>query len=78
VDGSTVSNPVSLKAFAKVSPAVYRFELWIDGVKKVTIRDSGTMNSIINLPAGVHRFDFVAYNSTNTSRFTKTTRATVK
>ncbi|MCU1287428.1 MAG: Na-Ca exchanger/integrin-beta4 [Acidobacteriales bacterium] len=78
LDGSTVSNPVSLKAYAKVSPAVYRFELWIDGVKQVTSRDSGTINSIINLPAGTHRFDFVAYNSTNTSRFTKTTRATVK
>lgn len=78
VDGSTGSNPVSLKAFAKVSPTVYRFELWIDGVKQVTIRDSGTMNSIINLPAGRHRFDFVAYNTTNTSRYTKTTFATVK
>ncbi len=80
VDGSTVSNPVPLKAAARVTGSVYRLELWIDGVKadSATVRNSNVMDTSITLPAGLHRFEFVAYNLDRTSRVTKTVRATVK
>jgi hypothetical protein len=61
-----------------VSGAIYRFELWIDGAKAVTVRDDAVMNTGVTLPPGAHRFDFAAYNEARTSRVTKTVRVTVK
>src|SRR4051812_24027808 len=70
--GSSSSSSVAVKAMAKLSSSVYRFELWADGVKKVTVRDSGTMSSTISLGSGTHKLEFVAYNSSGSNRTTKT------
>jgi hypothetical protein len=77
VDGSTVSNPVSISATAKVTGTVYRLELWIDGVKKFTVRDSNVMSTAITVAPGMHRLDFSAYNIGRTSRVSRTVRVTV-
>jgi hypothetical protein len=76
--GSTSSSTVAVKAMAKLSSAIYRFELWADGVKKATIRDSGTMSTTISLSKGTHKLEFVAYNSSGSSRTTKTISTTVQ
>ncbi len=77
-NGASVSSPVAIRAAAKVSGAVYRFELWVDGVKKVTVRDSGTMQTAVTMSSGSHKMIFVAYNSNSSSRVTKTVSVTVR
>jgi hypothetical protein len=77
-NGSTVSGAVPITAMAKVSGSIYRFELWADGTKMTTIRNSGTMNTSLSLKSGSHKLVFVAYNSSGSSRVTKTLSTTVK
>ncbi len=72
------STSASVKATAKVSGTIYRFELWADGVKKVTARSTSTMQSAISLSSGTHKLEFVAYNTTGSSRVTKTMSVTIK
>src|SRR5207248_10624241 len=77
INGSTVTGPsVPINATARVSGTIYRFELWVDGVKKVSIAGSATMTTSVNLAAGTHRFDFVARNTAG-GRSVKTVEATV-
>jgi hypothetical protein len=77
-NNSTVSAHVAVKAAAKLTEGIYRFEVWIDGVKQTFVRNGNLINYLITLDAGLHRFEFVAYNLSGTSRVTKTVRATVR
>jgi hypothetical protein len=61
--GSTAVSPVKIAAYARVSGTIYRFELWVNGVKKVSVENSGTMQTTISLPKGNLRFDFIARNT---------------
>lgn len=72
------SSSASVHAAAKVTESVYRFELWADGVKKVTVRNSPTMQSALSLGSGTHKLEFVAYNASGSSRVAKTVMATIK
>jgi hypothetical protein len=72
------STSASVLAAAKVSGSIYRFELWADGVKKVTARNTSTMQSALSLGSGTHKLEFVAYNSSGSSRVTKTVTTTIK
>jgi hypothetical protein len=47
-------------------------------VKQTFVRNGNLINYLITLDAGLHRFEFVAYNLSGTSRVTKTVRATVR
>ena len=76
--GSSSSSSVAVKAMAKLSSTIYRFELWADGVKKATVRGSGTMSTTISLSKGTHKLEFVAYNSSGSNRTTKTVMTTVQ
>jgi hypothetical protein len=77
-NNSTVSAHVPVKAAANLTEGIYRFEVWIDGVKQTFVRNGNLINYLITLDAGLHRFEFVAYNLSGTSRVTKTVRATVR
>jgi hypothetical protein len=61
--GNTAVSPVKIAAYARVSGTIYRFELWVNGVKKVSVENSGTMKTTISLPKGNLRFDFIARNT---------------
>jgi hypothetical protein len=54
VNGSTVSNPVAVKATATSTVAISFIELWIDGVKKMQV-SGNTINTTVTLIAGSHR-----------------------
>jgi hypothetical protein len=76
-NGSTVTGPsVPVDAAANISGTIYRFELWVDSVKKVSVAGSANMATSVSLAAGAHRFDFVARNTTG-ERIVKTVQATV-
>jgi hypothetical protein len=76
VNGGSYTSPVPVSATAKVSGTLYRFELWVDGVKKVS-QSTAQMNTSVALLSGTHRFDFVARN-TGTERVVTTVFAAVK
>src|SRR6185312_9891340 len=76
-DGSTVSSPVAVQAFAKVTGSIYRFELWSDNVKVASVSNSGTMNVSVPMSAGTHAWTFVARNADSSSRITKSISITV-
>lgn len=76
-DGATVGTSFPVQAYANVTGGVYRFELWANGSKVLTVRDSGTMNTTVTLPAGAYRLDFVAQNSSGT-HVSKTINVTVQ
>lgn len=75
-DGSTADNPLHVQAAAKVSGAIYRFELWVDGAKFFIERDNGVMDRQLTVAPGTHRLDFIARNADGSSRVTKTIRVT--
>jgi phosphatidylinositol-3-phosphatase len=77
LSGSSVSSPVKASATAKVSGTIYRFELWVDGVKKASTSNSTSLNASVSLPAGSHRFTFRARNTSGT-HWDKVVYATVK
>lgn len=77
-NGTAVTGAVPVNASAKVSGSIYRFELWADGVKQTTIRNSGSMVTNLSLGTGSHKLEFIAYNSSGSSRVTKTLTMTVK
>lgn len=54
VNGSTISNPVVVKATASSSVAISFIELWVDGVKKTQV-SGNTLNYSVTLTAGTHR-----------------------
>jgi nitrogen fixation protein FixH len=62
-DGATVTTTFGVEAYANVTGGVYRFELWSDGVKVLTVRDSGVMNAQVTLVQGNHLLEFVARNT---------------
>ena len=76
-DGATVASSFAVKAYASISGGVYRFEMWANGTKVYTARDSGTMNTTLTLPAGTYRLDFVARNSAG-DHLSKTIHVTVQ
>ena len=80
LNNSTVSVFTLVRAAAKVTGNVYRFELWINGHKQVTMKDGNVINSLVRLDneVGPHDFVFVAYNRSGTSRVTKTVRTTLR
>jgi hypothetical protein len=41
-NGATVNTTFTVQAYANVSGGVYRFELWANGTKLATVRDSGS------------------------------------
>jgi hypothetical protein len=76
--GATYASPVKVQAFV-YSPThnIYRFDLWVDGVKKLSVGSTGIMNGSIALSSGKHNFDFV-YRDNNGNRTVKTVYATVQ
>jgi hypothetical protein len=54
VNGSTVANPVAVKATASSTVAISFIELWVDGVKKLQVTGN-TMNTTVTLSSGSHR-----------------------
>jgi len=62
-NGASVGSPVSVEASATISGGVYRFELWSNGSKLLTERDSGTMNESVPLSPGNYHLVFNAYNA---------------
>ena len=54
VNGSTVANPVAVKATASSTVAISFIELWVDGVKKLQVTGN-TMNTTVTLTSGSHR-----------------------
>ncbi|HEV2133347.1 MAG TPA: hypothetical protein VGR47_03715 [Terracidiphilus sp.] len=71
-DGINVCSPTegtvpcctfSVEASAVVTGGVYRFELWANGTKVYTVRDSGVMDTSIHLVQGSYTLTFVAYNT---------------
>ena len=80
LNNSAVSVFTLVRAAAKVTGNVYRFELWINGHKQITMKDGNVINSLVRLDneVGPHDFVFVAYNQSGTSRVTKTVRTTLR
>ena len=76
VNGSTVNSPAQATATAKISGALARMEVWVDGVKKYSETTSLTLNTSVSLAAGKHRFDFYAVNTAGT-KWETTVYATV-
>jgi glucose/arabinose dehydrogenase len=74
--GSTMSSPVRALAAAKVSGTFARMELWVDGVKKLTVTSTPKIDTSVALPSGSHRFSFYAINTAGT-KLNKVTYATV-
>jgi glucose/arabinose dehydrogenase len=64
--GSTMSSPVRTLARATVTGTFARMELWIDGVKKLTVTSGPSIDTSIALPSGSHRFSFYAINTAGT------------
>lgn len=54
LNGSTVSNPVPVKATATSTVAISFVELWVDGVKRLQV-SGNTMSTSITLTTGSHR-----------------------
>jgi hypothetical protein len=77
MEGSTYSHTqsVRLSAAARLNGTFYRLEVWVDGVKKWSVKNN-VMDVYFDLPIGKHRFDYVARNTTGT-RIVKTVFATV-
>jgi hypothetical protein len=65
VDGSTVGSSVRAQAAATVTGTVYRFELWVDGIKKFSTT-SRSIDTTVALTPGSHRFTFIARNTAGT------------
>jgi hypothetical protein len=61
--GSTMASPVHALAAGTVSGTFARMELWIDGVKKLTVTSAPTIDYQATLPSGSHRFSFFAVNT---------------
>jgi hypothetical protein len=78
VDGATVTRTFPVKAYAYFgTQPMYRFELWANNVKVVTVRDIGEMNTNLTLAPGSYRLDFVA-RGTAGGRLTKSINVTVR
>jgi hypothetical protein len=76
-DGAVLSGTFQAKAFATISgSSVYRFELWANGVKQATVRDSGIMDVPLTLTPGSYRLEFVARDVAG-ARTLRTVRITV-
>lgn len=58
-----MASPVSVSAAATVSDGVYRFELWSNGTKLLTERDSNVMNESVTLAPGSYHLIFDARNA---------------
>jgi hypothetical protein len=64
--GSTMASPVHALAAGTVSGTFARMELWIDGVKKLTVTSTPNIDYQATLPSGSHRFTFYAVNTAGT------------
>ena len=60
-NGSTVSSPVQVIANSTVTGTVASTQLWVDGVKKVTVAGA-VLNTPISVAAGNHRFAVITLN----------------
>ena len=76
-DGSTVTSPVRLRASAKLSTSVYRFEVWANGTKIYTGRETGTIDAQVAMEPGSYTITFVARSSSG-ERVEKTIDVTVQ
>jgi serine protease len=74
---SRAASPVSVNARAKVGESIYRFELWANGVKVISVANSGVMQQSLALSPGNYRLEFVARNAVG-ARVTKTVLTTVQ
>jgi hypothetical protein len=61
-DGSTASSPVRALASGTTTGTFYRMELWVDGRQQV-FTNSRTLDWLVSLPSGRHRFAFLAVNT---------------
>jgi hypothetical protein len=75
-DNSTVTSPVRLRATAKLSAAVYRFEVWANGTKIYTGRDTNSIDAPVEMAPGTYMVTFVA-RTLSGERQEKTIKITV-
>ncbi|HEX8713807.1 MAG TPA: Ig-like domain-containing protein, partial [Terracidiphilus sp.] len=75
--GATVGSAFTVQASATVTGGVYRFELWANGTKVYTVRDSGIMEATISLEPGSYSLDFIARNTAG-EHVSKTISVTVQ
>ena len=76
VNGSTVSNPVVVKATATSSVAISYIQLYVDGVKKTQV-SGNTLNYSMTLASGTHRITAQAKGA-NGVYYKQTANITVK
>jgi hypothetical protein len=76
-NGSTVTSPVHLRASARLSTPVYRFEVWTNGVKIYSARDSSSIDAQVPLQVGTYSLTFVARSSSG-ERVEQTISVTVE
>ena len=76
-NGSSVTSPVRLRATAKLSTPVYRFEVWSNGSKIYTGRDTSEIDAQVPLEVGTYSLTFVARSSSG-ERVEQTISVTVE
>lgn len=74
--GSSVNSPVLVEAASNVSGTIAHTQLWVDGVKKYSVA-SKSLNTVVSLGVGTHRFAIVATNTTG-QRWESAVNATVR
>jgi len=69
---TTLTSPVLVYASgAPVSGAkIVRMEVWVDFVKMYSSFGSSTLKTNLNLPSGLHRFDYFVVDSAGTTTST--------
>lgn len=77
VNGASLSSPVSVSASGTVTGTFLRFEVWVDGVKKLTSFTTDGATLSLALAAGKHTFSFYAVNTAGT-KWNKVSVITVK
>ena len=76
LNNSRVNSPVLAWAAGTVSGTIARMEVWVDGVKKYSVKGSNTLNTQITLGSGQHVFTYYIVNTAG-QKWQSTVTATV-
>lgn len=68
-NGGTVASPVSVSAAATLTGGLYRFELWANGTKLLTERNSGTMDQSVSMNPGSYHLVFDARDAAGNHQY---------
>jgi hypothetical protein len=75
---TTLSSPVLAYASGvPVSGSIVCMEVWVDGVKIYSSFGSNILKTYLNLPAGLHRFDYIVVDGAG-NQVSETTYAAVQ